>query len=223
MNRIRASLYLVSLCMLAIPAMAFGQARQLPFGAFLDVQPGMSYSGWFEPATDRWLYFDVFGKRAESLGLNLGTTIEGRVMVRGLTDGRAQVSVLVQTRNAVCWGLQGDGEGVYMPAFGFPPSQVLQRGASVGDGLMTMAFTMSSPESPLPPVDQIGSPDYPLESIHSVINCSGVLRFGSGFPNGTPGRAHTNQRGLFATGVPSGCPASDCWPAERVDFQPVGN
>jgi hypothetical protein len=80
---------------------------------------------------------------------------------------------------------------------------------------MVEEFIMPSSDSSL--VDL-----YPYERLAAVINCSGELRYGSGFPDGTPGRAHTTQEGLLTTGVPSGCPAVDCFPTERIDFNPVG-
>ncbi len=56
---------------------------------------------------------------------------------------------------------------------------------------------------------------------------SGELRApGSGFPDGTPGSAHTTQTGVLSTGVPAGCPPEkdgDCFPAEHIQFNVNGN
>jgi hypothetical protein len=216
MDRLKICFCVISLCVLAIPTVCFGQTQQLPIGDFFDAQA--SAIGWIDPATDRTLYFNAFGKRAKYYNLNVGSTFEGREMVRVLADGRAHVTVILHTRNAICWGFQGDGEGNYIPAFGYSPGLVAGGYvASLGDGMMNLEFTMPSPDSALQPVYQI-----PLESIVAVINCKGELRDGSGSPDGTPGLARTTQRVLYTTGVPSGCPAGDCAPTERVEFEPIG-
>jgi hypothetical protein len=222
MNRMRICWCLVSFCILAIPVMSFGQVQQLPISALLD-QIGSNpdwYDCWYDPATDRWLCFDDYGKLAEYYsGLNLGTTVEGSVTVRPLKDGGAQVSVLIHTGNALCFGYQGDFQGNYPLAFGYEPQEVGgQIAASLGEGTLAYEYTMPSPDSPL-----VG--DYPTKSLIAVVDCNGQLRYGSGFPDGTPGRAHTAQKGVFATGVPSGCPPetnANCWPTEIIRFWPVG-
>ena len=96
--------------------------------------------------------------------------------------------------------------------------------ASLGDGFLSVDFTMPSPEYPLPRFGWIGStshPEYVLESGMTVINCCGLLRAGSGHPEGRPGRAHTTQKGLYVSGPADHCPAGDCWPVEKIDFKPV--
>ena len=224
MNRIGMYLCFIFLCMLAIPAPSFGQVQHLPISAFLDAQPQNSYVIWWEVAPDRWLYFDAFGKRANAFNLDLDMRFQGGVTKSVLPDGRAHVSVILHTWNAVCWGFQGNGAGTLLPAFGYNPSQVYNGigPASLGDGMMAIEFTMPSPDTPLPPYRLIGNATYPMESVIAVVNCSGELRDASGFPDGTPGNAHTTQRGLFTTGIPSGCPAADCWPAEKVQFKATG-
>jgi hypothetical protein len=171
-----------------------------------------------EPATDRLLNFDQFGKRAQFFGLDVGTTFEGRVTVRTLADGRAHVSVLLHTRNAVCWGFQGDFKGQYPPAFGYTPREVFSGlETSLGDGMMNIEFTLSSPDDPLPNFFSV-----PLESVTVVINCSGELRNGSGFPDGTPGRAHTTHVFFAGTEGPGGCRGgSDCIATEKIDWNPA--
>jgi hypothetical protein len=213
--------WVFALAALAVmPIVASAQTQQLPIGAWVDAQIGSHYWSTWPP--DKVLYFDVYGKRADSLGLNLGTTVEGGVTVRKTAEGRAHVSVSVFTRNALCWGIQADG-GPYDPAFGYSPDLVAAGSpASLGDGLYKLQFIMASPDTPLPPASELGTEDYPVIGNSVVINCSGQLRFGSGFPNGTPGKAHVTQKGMFASGFPGHCPAGDCWPAEMVKFWPTG-
>jgi hypothetical protein len=204
----------------AMPMVAGAQTQQLPIGAWVEGQVESHWWSTWPP--DRFLYFDVYGKRAEALGLNLGTSVEGGVTVRKMVDGRAYVSVSVFTRNALCWGTQAVGEK-QEPAFGYSPGNVDNGSpASLGDGLFQLQFTMASPDMPLPPASELGTEDYPIIGLSAVINCSGQLRSGSGFPDGTPGNAHVTQKGMLANGFPGHCPALDCWPAEFVRFWPTG-
>jgi hypothetical protein len=220
MNRMRMCMCLVSLCMLVISAMSFGQVQQLPISAYLDQVPIDWWwfdNGWTSAKNDNFLFFDVYGVIAQEISSDFGTTFDGKVTIRELADGRARVSLVIHTKNALCFGYQGD----WNYAFGNDPNEVIDEGrvASLGEGTLTKTYTIDSPESPL--ID-LEDPYANLESTTAVINCSGVLREATGFPEGTPGRAHVTQQGLFLNEVPKNCPAGDCWPVETVDFKPVG-
>jgi hypothetical protein len=218
--------------LVALPLVVSARTERLPISAFIDVQTSDVWTAWHDPATHRVLRFDGFGKRANYFGVNdLGTTFEGSITVRELADGRAHVSVLLHTKNAICWGYQGDeteDPDSYIEAFGYAPFFVSEGAMpSLGDGLFRVEFLMPSPESPLPHYYQItpGDPDYPRLRLSAVVNCRGELRYGSGYPDGTPGTAHTTQVGLFATGTPSGCPPeqdANCYPSERIEWWPTG-
>ena len=168
------------------------------------------------------IFIDAWGRRADWFHLNVGTTIDGSVDVRPLENGRVLVSVTALTRNAICWGTQQAGAG-YVAAFGHNPGYLsthLETAASLGDALHKYVFSAPA-DAPLPPNGAIGSEGYPIESMSAVVNCSGVLRAGSGYPEGTPGKAHVTQEGWFTAGRTGHCPAGDCWPAEVVNFWPV--
>jgi hypothetical protein len=83
-------------------------------------------------------------------------------------------------------------------------------------------FTMPSPDTPLPPLWELWTEAFPVTSVVAEFSCKGMLTAASGYPAGTPAMAHVTQRGLFATGVPTGCPAGDCWPAELAFYKPTG-
>ena len=216
--------------LMVVPLVAQGPAQVRPIDDFLAVQLNTvaSWCTQVGAVPDRCVAFDAFGKRAEAFGLDLGTTFAGSVMVRELADGAAHVSVVLHTRNALCWGGQWDEtlEG-YLDAFGYNATGVSQGNpAALGDGLTKLEFTMPSADAPLPNYAQlmyIGHPDYPLLSAHAEITCKGLLRAGSGYPEGTPGAAHVTQvllaRQWYRQGL---CPAGDCWPAEVVSFRPTG-
>ena len=203
-----------------------GVVQHLPVSSFLAAQPATQGQPWSDPVTSSLLVFDAFGKRNAALGLNLGTTIDGQVTVRDLGGGTERVTVVLNTRNALCWGF-AEVSGILVPAFGRTPAAV-QNGApaSLGDGMTRIAFTQPT-GSPLPSWNQFitSTPPYVLESVSSAVMCQdGELRSGSGFPDGTPGFAQTTQTGLYNTGAPGGCPLehdADCYPAEKVQFKPT--
>jgi len=190
--------------------------QRLPISAFLDVVPPLAAAGSGDPATGNFLVIDAFGKRNAFFNLNLGTTVTGLVTIQDQGDGTEKVTVSLHTKNAICWGFNGNGD----PAFGYRPVDVLNNlgPASLGDALTRIDFTQ--PTGPLQP------PPFDFTTFSATVMCDGQLRFGSGYPDGTPGFAQTTQTGLFDTGVPSGCPPekdADCFPAEKVQFKATGN
>jgi len=209
--------------LLVAPSLSWAQAQQLPIGDFVDAQLAATYVVWCEPegtVNPRCLYLDAFGKRAGALGLvDFLPEITGRLTIRALADGRAHVSALLHSRNALCWGRQG---GVL--AFGATPASVAGGAVpALGDAITQFEFLMPSVGSDLPDFfTELGSEKYPILSLKTAADCRGELKAGSGYPAGMPGFAHTTQQALSATGVRSGCPAEDCWPVELVSFKPVG-
>jgi hypothetical protein len=191
------------------------QTEQLPISAFLDLLPNTAFQSWFDPSNGNLLLIDAYGKRNAALNLNLGTTVDGRVTVMDLRDGTQRVTVHLQTRNAICWGFNE----AFQPAFGYSPVAVRN---NVGPAALGTSITRIVYE-PQP----VGSIDvnWPIETYMGTVSCQGLLRAGSGFPEGTEGFAQTTQIGIFGTGVPTGCPPerdASCFPAEKVQFKPLG-
>jgi hypothetical protein len=198
-------------------------AEQLSIQDFLAVQPAVQTQAWVDPATGNVLVLDAFGKRNAALGLGLPTSVSGSVTIRDVGGGMEEVTVIVHTRDAVCWGFNGAAA----PAFGQTPVAVAGGAApSLGNGFTRAVFTLPA-GAPLPSWLQLVLGAVPLQSLTATIMCQdGDLRAGSGFPEGTPGFAQTTQVGLFTTGVPAGCPPeheADCFPAESISFVPLGN
>lgn len=192
------------------------QTEQLPISAFLDLLPSTSFQNWVDPASGDILNIDAYGKRNAALGLNVGTTTSGRVTVLDLGDGTQRVTVHFQTRDAICWGLNGN----LQPAFGYSPAAVFNNlgPAALGTTITRIVFE----PQPVGPINL----NWPLETYMGTVSCQGLLRPGSGFAQGTPGFAHTTQVGVFGTGVPGGCPPeqdASCFPAERIQFKPLEN
>lgn len=193
-----------------------GQTEQLPISAFLDLLPPTAFEGWSDPTNGNILFIDAFGKRNAALNLNVGTTVNGKVMVMDLGDGTQRVTVQLQTRNAICWGVNSN----FQPAFGYSPAAVLNNLGPAALGSLNMRIVYEP--QPVDQFDVFGS----FETWTSTVNCQGLLRPGSGFPQGTEGFAHTTQIGLFGTGAPGGCPPeqdASCFPAEKVLFTATGN
>jgi hypothetical protein len=192
------------------------QTEQLPISAFLNLLPNSSFQNWSDPSNGNILLIDAYGKRNAALNLNLGTTVDGRVTIMNLGDGTQRVTVHLQTRNAVCWGLNEN----LQPAFGYNPLAVRNNvgPAALGSSITRIVFE----PQPVGPINI----SWPLETYMGVVSCQGLLRAGSGYAEGTEGFARTTQTGVYGTGVPGGCPPeqdASCFPAEKVQFKPLEN
>lgn len=189
-----------------------GPARILPIKAYLDVTDIILFQ-WFDPVSGNRLIIDLFGFVGSVLNLDLGTVVDGQVVVRPLRNGQQRVTVDLHTKNAICYGRNAARALAFGVSFGEieagqPPT--------LGNVMMQLEFTQAAG-----PID----PSAPFDSLVTTVMCDGVLRSGSGYPDGTPGFAQTVQVGLFTTGVPGGCPPekdASCFPAEKVQFKPTG-
>lgn len=208
--------FAIAIIAMATAGRTSAQTQQLPISSFLDLLGPTVFEGWSDPTNGNLLFIDAYGKRNAALNLNVGTTVSGKVMVMDLGDGTQRVTVQVQTRNAICWGVNSN----LQPAFGYSPAAVFNNlgPAALGSTNIRLVY---EPQ----PVGQIAV-DWPLETFMSTVTCQGLLRPGSGFPQGTEGLAHTTQIGLGGTGVPGGCPPeqdANCFPAEKIQFKPLEN
>ena len=216
-NRFLRSTRLSGLLLAVVFAMAgaaIAQTEQYPITAWTSLLGPNAFSTWFNPEGDR-VSFDTFGKLNQTLGLGLGTTVDGNVTVRYLGDGMQQVVIHVRTTEGLCWGFNSNNQ----PAIGYRPIDVVNGIGPAAVGRTTWRITQFP--QPVGPIRF-----WPVESIIGNVNCYGLLREGSGYPEGTPGFAQTTQTGLGMTGVPGGCPPeqdANCFPAEKVQFKATGN
>jgi hypothetical protein len=201
------------------PATAEAQATQRPIQDF--VTPNLTGGdwSWYEPATNKYMYIDYFGRNNAAYNLNLGTTVDGTVTERPLRDGTAHVHVVMHAANALSYGWDASLPAPFANqlVFGHTVAQVLGGDdAGLGDVILTVDFINSAPGAPLPNITAV-----PLEKISMVVTADGTLRAAFGVPDGTPGMAHTTQRGLYtAPGLPNN--GQDYFPAEHVDFWATG-
>jgi hypothetical protein len=178
---------------------------------------------WFDgdqPQTGDIL-FDYFGSNNAAFSLNLGTSIDGTVTEIAQPDGTAQVHVVMHTQNALSWAFS---EGFKALIFGHTPSQVKSGlDPALADTLVTVDFINSAPGAPLPSLFRlffVPSPHYTIQKMSLVASATGTLRSAFGVPDGTPGVAHTTQRGLFnVPGLPNN--GQTTFPAEKVDIHEI--
>ena len=195
------------------------QVRDLGIDAFLDQFGPLDSQFWSDPANNNLMRLDAYGKLNTFFDLGLPTTITGKVTARDLGDGTERVTALIHARDVFCQGVNLN-TSPSTPMFGYSPPQVVAGIGPAGIGDVTYRYVYAP--QPTGQFDVNGD----LEFFFGTATCRGVLRVGSGYPDGTPGFAQTTQTGVLATGVPGGCPPerdADCFPAEKVQFKPTGN
>src|SRR5262249_25335776 len=75
-------------------------------GCFLFLPPVANYTGWFDPKGTS-CSFDYAGLADAALGGQLGTVADGTINEIPQPDGSAIVKVLLHTRNALAFAVQG--------------------------------------------------------------------------------------------------------------------
>lgn len=191
------------------------QVRDLGLDSLLDQLPPDAVIRWNDSATGNILGIDLYGKWNTFFGLRLPTVISGSVTARDVGGGNEQVTIILQTRNAFCLGLNSDRQ----PVLGYRPLDVLNSVGPAAIGNATTKFVMR----PTPAGQFDFSLDHDkVESYFTTINCRGMLRAVSGYPEGTPGFGHTTQVAFIGTGCPLEIDGF-CVPEERIEFRPTGN
>lgn len=212
-----ATLLVISVAVFSVASAA--QVRDLGIDAFLDQLGPNASQTWIDPSNNNIMRIDAYGRLNTLFALGLPSTLSGRVTARDLGDGMEQVTVLIHARDVLCWGANINTSPA-TSTFGFAPQGVVNGvgPAATGDISYRLVFV----PQPAGQFD-IGAD---LETWFATAACRGLLRAGSGYPEGTPGFAQTTQTGLLATGAPGGCPPEkddDCFPAEKIQFKPAGN
>jgi hypothetical protein len=197
-------------------------------GCFLFVPPIKNLIGWASPGSNRFALIDYTGVAAQWLkdgyDKDLGTVTSGTVLERPLPDGRAQVSVLLHTSNALAWAIDGFDFAGGPLIFGHRAPDVAA-GAEPGlaDCLLQVEFKNTAPGAPLPDILQLFFAPEPGQEVRVLsfrATASGPLRAYFGVPEGTPGRLVVTQTGLFMTKFKGA--TADGFPAERVDVHVIG-
>jgi hypothetical protein len=187
-----------------------------------------SFTAWTAPeqktgarGDNLFILMDYAGIRARQIiaagGPDLGTTFSGTVSERALSDGTAEVHVVLHTDHAFTLGRRLlDGTLI----FGHTAGQVVA-GADVALGHcdLEITFVNSAPGAPLPDITTLDFATM-VKDILFRGSADGTLRAAFGVADGTPGRGHVVQNGLFqASGKGA---TADGFPAELITFTVVG-
>ncbi len=218
--RLHPGVLLAAVCLGGLlPATAVAQAIQRPIQDFISAQTNTTY--WNEPATGNQMFVDYADKNNAGLHLGLPTAFSGKVTEQPLGDGRARVHVSLHTTNAYAVAWVG-GKGL---VFGSTSAEVIGGAApGLADSLLTIDFVNTSPGAPLPNLlNLIYAPlaGQELEKLTFEATARGPLRAAFGVPAGTPGMAHTTQRGIYNS-PGDGVALADNFPAERITVKAIG-
>jgi len=214
------------------PALAQNATQTRPIADFVDAQgtydlgflfvpPVENYVGWTDPDHGLSMSVDYAGIADDFYGGVFGTTFGGTVTERPLADGRAEVTVVLRTTNALTYVVDG-GDFALDPLLlgGRPAPGGFQGTVALADSELKVKFINSAPGAPLPDLIQLfaapQSGQVPL-SIGFTAAASGRLA------DGSRGRAEVVQTGLFMTNAKGNSRvAADGFPAERVTLRRVG-
>jgi hypothetical protein len=199
-------------------------------GCFLFVPPVENFFGWGDPAKGVGAAFDYAGLADEAItslsggAISLGTTTSGGVTERPLEDGRAEIHVVLQTRNAMTFGIGALNDFNTDPlTFGFRAADILAGAPpALGSGTFHLKFINTAPGAPLPDLLQLAfapEPGQEFTELSIYFRAEGTLHSASGFPEGAPGRLTCTQTGLFFTGFHGA--VGDGFPAENIDVRPI--
>ncbi len=217
------------------------QAGQRPLEDFLSrqgtyVPPGFEswpawtfFYGWLGPDVPYSFAFDYAGVASrwleENSGLSFGATFNGFINEKALPDGSAEVTILVQARNALTWANAVQGNPTETPIlFGYRPNDIAQ-GAPATLGSCTLQVKLINPLGVGQPLPDLESPDYQLLFLAFVGQAQGPLRAAFGVPDGTPGFIQTRQTGLLTVAGranPNSRVAWDAFPAEKLIIRAIG-
>lgn len=131
-------------------------------GCIQFVAPLENFLGWTSPTQSRAASIDYAGiadryiRSATSNARSLGTTFEGSVTERELSDGRVLVSVNLKTKSALTWAVDGFDFANGTLVFGKRAPDVLGGATPVlGTAHLTVDFTLARSGDPLPDLLQL--------------------------------------------------------------------
>jgi hypothetical protein len=244
----------------ARPVLAF-QVSQRPLSDFIQAQgtttcfnpplpavqvPGANL-GWISVITDlpvRFALLDYTGLTAKFLkdnyGIDLGTTVSGSVSERQLANGRALVTVNLQTKNALTWATNFDPDpnapidqvATNPLLFGARAQDLIMnplRTPALGSSHFRIVFTNTAPGAPLPDIPVCFNPSCPgfcpagfsVDFLSTQITATGPLTSLAG-PGaaGKTGHLTVTQVGLYKPGTHSNPNSAlgDLFPAEKVEL-----
>ena len=195
-------------------------------GCFLFVPPVANFIGWSDLKANLCASVDYAGlaneyvESASGGAVSFSTETDGTVIERPLPDGRAEVTILLHTKNALTWIIDGCEDFATNPLlFGHRAPDVLGgEDAALGESSLKVGFVNTAPGDPLPDLEQLIFAPLPGQEFPSFISfraqADGMLA------DGTPGRVEVTQTGLFITSFMGA--TADGFPAEKIILRAVG-
>jgi len=176
-------------------------------GCFLFLPPIPNYGGWNNQDFSRCASVDYAGianawfEGASGGDLSFGTTTSGRIIERELADGRAEVTVMLRTHNALTWVQNACNDfATDTLLFGNRAADVLNNDATpvLADSFMKIVFINSEPGAALPDLFELGivRPD-DLLFLSFTAKADGTLHEASGSAEGTPAKMTIVQTGIY--------------------------
>jgi len=173
--------------------------------------------GWFDPdaPTPQVFVSDFAGVLNNAYGLGLNPTYDGSITEKALDDGTAAVRIKLRAHNVLTYVTNANWTILF---FGENASTILGGATpTVGEVNLDITFINSAPGAPIPELGYIPN----VSKLFLQADAFGPLKAAAGLgPDGTPGHAWTNQRGLL-TKV-QGHPGIDGFAVENVKLQAVG-
>ena len=210
---------------------------------FLSAQGTFMIPGYPGPVAGFFSWTDLAGRNMAAdyaglvkrcwPGLNLPTSSAGVVIERPLNDGRAEVTVILRTQNAVTFVAHQDpASGILLFGQRWNRSGVCGDASTsgldnptLGDIFIQIVFVNTAPGAPLPDLIQLfNSPATGQEGRTLKVSAKAVgpLYNLPDIDDGTIGQASTEQVGLLYKYGTQGKPAIDGFTVERVDLKPIG-
>lgn len=177
-------------------------------GCILFEPPLQNFLGQSDPARDLAGAVDYAGIANQYIidngGTSLGTTFSGTIIETPLSDGRAEVRVILRTRKAMAW--VGDGVDFSGPVlFGHKVLDVLAgEEPATCNSTFRVKLINTAPGAPMPDLIQLvvfPEPGQELLTVGTQCNARGPLREEFGVPEDTPGRAVFRQQARTRNGV----------------------
>lgn len=212
---------------------------------FLNAQGTAVPSGYPGPVAGFFSWTDLAGRNmaVDYAGLvnrcwptlQLPTSFSGTIIERPLADGRAEVTVILHTQNAVTFVADQDpAVGTLLFGQRWNPAGtcgvVSTSGLDnpvLGDFFLQLVFTNTAPGAPLPDLFQLFGVIPPASgqeprTLKVSAKAVGPLYNLPGIPNGSMGQASTHQVGLLYKFGANGKPGIDGFTVERVDLKRIG-
>ncbi len=126
-----------------------------PFDEFLFVPLVDNFIGWTDPEAELFAAVDYAGLADDVVG-SLGTEFDGEVTERLLPDGRAEVTVELETENALVFIVDGfDVAGGPLLLGERVAADGTIENPLLGESSLRIVFTNSAPGAPLPDLIQL--------------------------------------------------------------------